>query len=213
MRRYALPLAVALTAAVAACSGGGSVLSTGGSATNILITDANQSGNQLPSSLTVREASTAGAGAGANVAPLVLHAQAVTGNGTNGVTNGIYKWAVSGPVNSAKWSGGPTNNFVACNSPGTVTATGGANTIGTELSVVPSPQTTPTATQPVAYNGYSLPAGSIQVNPQDTSLATFTPPGLPTAPAGFAFYSMSYCAVVTVSTGNAVGSAVVLVTP
>lgn len=204
MRRFVvLPFAVAVAAALTACSGGGSVLSTGGSTpSNIIITDANQSGNNNQNGLSVRYASAS------STQPLRLHAQGVNG-ASNGTTNSVYTWGAVGPVNSAVWRNGSVASPVNCNAAGTLA--GGASS-GTTLSIVPNPQTA-TPTNPAVFTGYALPASAIQVDPQDTAYATFTPPAPAPAPPGFSYFSTTYCAVVTASSGGTSGSVVVLVTP
>ena len=191
MRRYVLPFAVAVAAALAACSGGGSVLSTGGSATNVTVSDANQSGSQLPSALYVRQ------GGAAGVTPLRLHAQAATGGSNNGVTNGIFTWTVSSTV-TGNASGGPMNNNVSCSL----------------LTVAPSPQPAAPATPvPAGVVLYTVPASALTVDPEDTSYATFAPPALPPAQPGFAYVNSTYCVRINATTGNATGSALVVVSP
>ena len=183
MRRFVLPFAVAVAAALAACSGGGSVLSTGGSAAHVIITDANQSGNTQPGTFFVRQSA---------ATPLRLHAQAVTGS-TNGVVGGLFTWVVSAAVSGVNASGGPTASNISCS----------------QLTVVPAPQPSPTKA-PIAF-GYVVPASSLVVDPQDTSFATFVPPAIPPPPTGFAYANQTYCVNILATTGSTTGSVVVVV--
>lgn len=193
MRRYVLPFAVAVAAALAACSGGGSVLSTGGSsASNLIITSGNENANSVGQPLTVRVSQASGLNQ-----PLLLHVQGVNGQ-QNGAVYPTYTWGVAGAV-TGTYSGGVTNAPVTCSS----------------LQIIPTVPPAPASPAPVATTfPYSLPSSSIQVSAQDSSYATFQPPALPPAPAGFAYTSpnQSYCARVVVTGGGGTGSTIVVVT-
>jgi len=155
MRRYVLPFAVAVAAALAACSGGGSVLSTGGStASNIIITSANQNANSVGAPLSVRVAQASGINQ-----PLVLHAQGVNGQ-QNGAVYPPFTWS-AGYQTSGTISGGATGTPVSCG----------------PLTVVPSAQPAAPATPtPAVATGYTLPASAVTGSAQDSSYATFQPP-------------------------------------
>ncbi len=183
MRRIVLPFAVAVAAVLAACSGGGSVLSSGGtSADNIVVTLANQSGTVDPGVYAVRQ------GFG-----IQLHAQGAK-NSTNGVVNPGYTWTVQYTT-----TGTYIINQIGQTAP------------CAPITTVPTPQPSPTvAPSPFTY---TLPASSIAVAPEDSSYATFTPPLLPAAGTGRVFSNQQYCAIVTATGGGAVGSQTVAVYP
>lgn len=178
MRRIVLPIAVAVAAALAACSGGGSVLGTASDPQNIVIQPVNLT---VPGLYAVRQGSA-----------LQLRAQGVTGS-QNGTVTKTYTWDVSYA----------TSGTYRLN-------TGGQTASCAPLTTVPVPNPAPTAA-PAAF-AYTLPQSSIAVGPEDSSVATFTPPVV-APPAGTAFSNGSYCAVVNAHSGGAVGSIFVLVSP
>ena len=192
MRRIVLSIVLASAASLAACSGGGTVLNTGGTAPNYVAISPYFAGQGAGVSNTTNTFAVA------QGKSITVKANSFTSNG--GLVNSTFHWTAA-LVNSGSYNSNSVQTPVAC-----------PTTVNIYPNPFPAAPAVPAATA-VKLGGADL-SNNIAVQPEDSSVATFNAPAyiaIAPPPVGTQYGSAnttpattppSYCVVISAIANN-----------